>query len=189
MGRSDMLLKRIPVEADWSWANNDDNVGQLRILEKSFQDNLSEWHRQFISEDPALLKKLKDESFLFTECTSLLSVTKKAEGSLRGHGWLGRSTPERTGGRCETAAGGSQAAETRVSVFVETQAGGQGEFVDVSRLQNPSQLQQKKQITPTMPRVLNPRPGDHKGVSIHNFPFCKSKCSNTNRTQRIHMTR
>ena len=59
---------------EWSWANNPQNSGRLQNLVAETKGAMSQFHRQFMTEDLQKIKGKFGTSTITTELTALLSL-------------------------------------------------------------------------------------------------------------------
>ena len=76
---ADQLVAQITSAAseDWAWANNPQNVGRLETLVKDTKTSMSQFHRQFMTEDLTKLKTRYGEHTMISELTAFLSLNNE----------------------------------------------------------------------------------------------------------------
>ena len=69
------LSQQIQQEQSWSWANNDQNLGELNRLAEKLRSSLAPFHRRFLSEDTSRLRKAYKKDYIAQELETFQAIS------------------------------------------------------------------------------------------------------------------
>ena len=68
------LLSQIRESKDWKWAKNEDNMGVLEAVAAKVREPLTDFHRRFLTEETAVIKRQFSSEMLSKELTEFLKL-------------------------------------------------------------------------------------------------------------------
>lgn len=87
---ADEVLKAIGTNPAWAWANNPENVGELRGAVAQLSDSQSAFHKEFITSGSKPLKKKHDEATCICELKAFMATEKDLNHMISIHDLLVR---------------------------------------------------------------------------------------------------